>query len=69
MEILLVVSGFNMDRGMEMTMVNADIDVQEGDMGEGSVPREVHRIATAELFQESSAGNQAHEARVRIYHQ
>ena len=37
-----------------MTIVNADINVQKGNMGGGSVPGEVDRIATVELFQESS---------------
>ena len=31
-------------------------DIQEGDMGGGSVPGEVDRIVTVELFQESSQG-------------
>ena len=53
-EILLGVGGFNMDRGAELTMVNADIDVQKGDVGD--VPGEVDRLATVELFQESSEG-------------
>ena len=53
-EILLGVGGFNMDRGAELTMIDADIDVQKGDMGRGSVPAEVDRIATVELFQESN---------------
>ena len=34
-EILLGVGGFNMDRGAELTMVNADIDVQRGNVGGG----------------------------------
>ena len=38
--------GFNMDRGAELTMVNADIDIQKSGMREGSVPGEVDRIAT-----------------------
>ena len=32
-EILLGVGGFNMDGGAELTIVNADIDVQKGDVG------------------------------------
>ena len=55
-EILLGVGGFIMDRGVELTMVDADIDVQNGVVGEGSVPGEMDRIATVELFQESSEG-------------
>ena len=45
-EILLGVDGFNMDRGAELITVNADIDVQEDKMGEGSVTGEVDMIAT-----------------------
>ena len=37
-----------------MTMVDADINVQKGDMGGGSVPEEMDRIVPVELFQESS---------------
>ena len=33
-----------------------DIDIQKGDMGGGSVPGEVDRIVTVELFQESNEG-------------
>ena len=43
-----------MDKVVELSMVNANIDVQKGDMGEGSVPGEVDRIETVELFQEST---------------
>ena len=50
-EILLGFYGFNMDIGAELTMVDADIDVQKGDVGGGS-----GQIATVELFQESSEG-------------
>ena len=52
MEILLGVGGLNMDRGAELTVVDADIDVQKSDMGGGSVPGEV----TVELLKESSEG-------------
>ena len=50
MERLLGVGGLNMDRGAELAMVNVDIDIQKGDMRGGSVPGEVDRIATVELF-------------------
>ena len=55
-EILLEVGGFNMNRGTELTMVDVDIDIQKGDAGGGSVPGEMDRIVTVELFQESSEG-------------
>ena len=45
-EIWLGVGGFNMDRGAELIMVDTD----------RSVPGEVGRIATVELFQENSEG-------------
>ena len=56
MEVLLGVGGFDVDRGAEMTMVNTDIDVQKSNMGGGSVPGEVDRIPTVELFKEISEG-------------
>ena len=55
-EILLGIIGFNMDRDAELTIIDADINVQKGDLGGGSVPGEVDGIATVELFQESSEG-------------
>ena len=38
--------GFNIDRGTELTTINADIDVQKSDMGGESVPSKVDGIAT-----------------------
>ena len=55
-EILLGVGGFNIDRGVELAIVNADIDAHKGDVGGGSVSGVVDRIVTVELFQESSEG-------------
>ena len=55
-EILLGVGGFNMDKGEELTMIDADIEIQKGNTGGVSVPGEVDRIATVELFQEISEG-------------
>ena len=55
-EVLLGVSGFDVDRGAEMTMFNMDIDVQKSDMGGGSVLGEVDGRLTVELFKEISAG-------------
>ena len=37
-EILLGVGGFYMDRGAELNMVDAEINIQEGDVRRGSVP-------------------------------
>ena len=53
-EVLLGVGGFDVDRGAEMTMFNTDIDIQKSDMGGRSVPGEVDRILTIELFKEIS---------------
>ena len=49
-EVLLGVGRFDVDRCEEMTMFNTDIDVQKSDMRGGSVPGEVDRILTVELF-------------------
>ena len=38
MEIQLMVGGFNMDGSAELTSVDINIDIQEGDMGLGGVP-------------------------------
>ena len=52
MEILLMVGGFNVDGGAELTLVRVNNDIQESDMGLGGVPGEVDRIETAEPFKE-----------------
>ena len=54
-EVLLGVGGFDVDRGVEMTMVDTDI-VQKSNMGGGSVAGEVDGILTVELFKEVSEG-------------
>ena len=56
MQILLMVGGFDVDRSAELTLVNVNIDIQEGDMGLGGVPGEVDRRATVELFKEGDEG-------------
>ena len=48
-EILLGVGGFNMDRGVELTMVDADIDIQKNEVGGGRVPGEMNRMFTVEV--------------------
>ena len=55
-EVLLGVGGFDVDRGVEMTMFNTDIGIQKSDMGGGSVPGEVDGILTVELFKEIGEG-------------
>ena len=41
MQILLMVGGFDVDGGVELTLVDVNIDIQEGDMGLGGVPGEI----------------------------
>jgi hypothetical protein len=38
MEVLLEVGGFDMDRGVELTLIQAYINVQKCDFGGGDVP-------------------------------
>ena len=70
-EVSLDVGGFDVDRGVEMTMVNTDTDVQRSDMGGGSVPGEVDGMPTVELFKESSEGvrpmGQSRNTKIRRY--
>ena len=56
MQLLLMVGGFDVDGGAELTLDNVNIDIQEDDMGLGGVPDEVDRIATVEMLKESSEG-------------
>ena len=53
MQILLMIGGFDVYRGVELTLVDVNIDIQEGDVGLGGVPREVDRTVTVEPFEES----------------
>ena len=43
MQILLMVGGFDVDGGAELTLVNVNSDIQEGDKELGGVPGEVDR--------------------------
>ena len=56
MQLLLMVGGFNVDGGAELTLVDVNTDIQEGDNGLRGVPGEVNRIATAEPFKEGDEG-------------
>ena len=56
MQILLMVGGFDVDGGAKLTLVNVNINIQEGDMGLGGVPCAVDRIATVEPFKEGDEG-------------
>jgi hypothetical protein len=39
-EVLLEVGGFGVDRGVEMTMIQAYMNVQKSDLGGGGIPSE-----------------------------
>ena len=63
MEILLEVGGFHIDRGMEMTIIKAHIDVQKCDLGGVGVPSEFDEVITTEAFKELDEGVGNHETR------
>ena len=46
------VGGFNIERTVEMTMIQALIDVQKSDLGGGDMPNEFDRIVAIEVFKE-----------------
>ena len=46
MQIMLMVGGFNVDRGAELTLVDVNINIQEGYMGLRGIPGKVDRIVT-----------------------
>ena len=50
MVILLVVGGFNVNGSVGLTLVNANIDIQESDMGLRGAPGKLDGIATVEPF-------------------
>ena len=56
MQILLMVSEFDVDRGTELTLVDVNIDIQESDVGLGDVPGEVDRMATVQPLKEGDEG-------------
>lgn len=43
MELLLEVGGFDVDRGVEITMTQVHINVQKYDLGRGGMPSEFDR--------------------------
>ena len=55
-QILLMVGWFDVDGSAELTLLDVNIDIQEGDMGLGGVPGEVDRVATVEPFKEGGEG-------------
>ena len=54
--ILLMVGVFDVDGGAKFTLVDVNIDIQEGDMGLEGVPGELDRIATVQPFKEGDEG-------------
>ena len=56
MEVLLEVGRFDMDGGVELTMIHAYIDVQKCDFGGEGVPGELDGIAAVEAFKELGEG-------------
>ena len=56
MEVLLEVGRFDMDGGVELTMIHTYIDIQKCDFGRGGVPGELEGIAAVEAFKELGVG-------------
>ena len=56
LEVLLEVGGFEMDGGVEMTLIQAYIDVQKCDFFRRGVPGELDGIAAVEAFKELGKG-------------
>ena len=50
LEILLVVGSFDVDGGVEMTLIQVYIDVQKHDLGGGGIPSELDGMAAIEGF-------------------
>ena len=50
------VGRFDMDGGLELTMIHAYIDVQKCDFGVGGVPSELDGIAAVEAFKKLGEG-------------
>ena len=65
-EVLLVVGGFDVDRGVEARLVNKDVSIQEGDIGRGDGPGKSDRVATIEVLKEEEKGIMT---TARRYHQ
>ena len=56
MEVMLEVGGFDMDGGVELTMIHVYIDVQKSDLGGGGVPGEFDGIVAVDAFKELVEG-------------
>ena len=55
-EVLLVVNGFEVDRGAEVRLVNKDVNIKEGDMERGDGPGKSDRVTTIEALKEKEKG-------------
>ena len=55
-EVLLVVGGFDVDRGPDVRLVNKDVNIQEGDMGRGDGQGKSDRVATIGALKEEEKG-------------
>ena len=55
MEVMLEIGGFDMDGGVELTMIHTYINVKKCDFG-GDVPGELERIAAVEAFKKLGEG-------------
>ena len=56
MDVLLEVYGFDVDRSVEMTMIQAHINVQKRDLGRKGMPSEFDRIAAIKVFKQLDEG-------------
>ena len=56
-EVLVVVGGFDVDRGAEARLINKDVNIKEGDMGRGDGPGKLDRVTTIEALKEKEKGS------------
>ena len=55
-EVLLVVSGFEVDRGVKTLLVNKYVNIKESDMRGGDGSSKSDRVVTVEAFKEKEKG-------------
>ena len=68
-EVLLVFGEFDVDRGAEATLINKDVNIQEGDMERGDGPSKSDRAASIEALKENEKGIKIMSPQQRRYHQ
>ena len=56
MEVLLEVSGFNVNGDVVMTMIQVHINVHKCDLGRRGMPREYDMVVVFEVFKELDVG-------------